>query len=81
MRERAAKQLDQPGAPTSQPKPAPVIVLPSARDESPPVSLEGVAHTMRSPSTPGEPRPRTTWWAVLALLLVALVVAVLLLGR
>jgi serine/threonine-protein kinase len=76
-RERAARVLDQE-SPRSEPrlrserKPAPVRV------EPPPPSLEGVAHTMRSPSTPSaEAQPKST---PIVALVAALVVLALIAG-
>lgn len=73
-REHAARSLDRQ-EPRSEPRP-PSTREPPPRAEPAPPSLEGVAHTMRSPSTPSAelaPKSNAIWLLVTALVVLALI--------
>jgi eukaryotic-like serine/threonine-protein kinase len=72
-RERAAKALGSEAPPASQRSPAP----PELPAEPAPRSLEGMAHTTRSPSVPAEPRRPS---GLIVSLLIALALVALAIG-
>jgi eukaryotic-like serine/threonine-protein kinase len=71
-RERAARLLDAEAPPESERAAKPV---PAASAEPEPMSLEGIAHTMRSPSAASEQKRRSGWLVIVLIVLALLALA------